>query len=116
MSAASAPFPQRSKHRYAMVLHTDEPHPHVHMVVKAVSEEGVRLNIQKARTPAGIENRSLCTSFGGLLTPRALTLAALRSFSRSRSQSSIRDFPTPLPFSGVPSSVSMGRSRPGLCS
>jgi hypothetical protein len=35
-------------HRYAMVLHTDEPHPHVHMVVKAVSEEGVRLNIKKA--------------------------------------------------------------------
>jgi hypothetical protein len=31
-----------------MVLHTDEPHPHVHMVVKAVSEEGVRLNIRKA--------------------------------------------------------------------
>jgi hypothetical protein len=37
-----------AKHRYAMVLHTDEPHPHVHMVVKAMSEEGVRLNIQKA--------------------------------------------------------------------
>jgi hypothetical protein len=36
------------KHRYAMVLHTDEPHPHVHVVVKAVSEEGVRLNIRKA--------------------------------------------------------------------
>lgn len=36
------------KHRYAMVLHTDEPHPHVHVVVKAVSEEGVRLNISKA--------------------------------------------------------------------
>jgi hypothetical protein len=35
------------KHRYAMVLHTDEPHPHVHVVVKAVSEEGVRLNIRK---------------------------------------------------------------------
>jgi hypothetical protein len=35
-------------HRYAMVLHTDEPHPHVHMVVKAVSEQGVRLNIRKA--------------------------------------------------------------------
>jgi hypothetical protein len=31
-----------------MVLHTDEPHPHVHMVVKAVSEQGVRLNIRKA--------------------------------------------------------------------
>lgn len=36
------------KHRYAMVLHTDEAHPHVHAVVKAVSEQGVRLNIRKA--------------------------------------------------------------------
>jgi hypothetical protein len=35
------------QHRYAMVLHTDESHPHVHMVVKAVSEGGVRLNIRK---------------------------------------------------------------------
>jgi len=36
------------KHRYAMVLHTDEPHPHVHVVVKAMSEDGARLNIRKA--------------------------------------------------------------------
>lgn len=36
------------KHRYALVLHTDEPHPHVHFVVKAVSEQGKRLNIRKA--------------------------------------------------------------------
>ncbi len=36
------------KHRYALVLHTDEPHPHVHLVVKAVSEQGVRLNISRA--------------------------------------------------------------------
>lgn len=36
------------KHRYAMALHTDEPHPHVHMVVKAVSEQGVRMNIRGA--------------------------------------------------------------------
>jgi len=35
------------KHRYAMVLHTDEAHPHVHLVVKAVSEQGERLNIRK---------------------------------------------------------------------
>jgi hypothetical protein len=35
------------KHRYAMVLHTDEPHPHVHMLVKAVNERGERLNIRK---------------------------------------------------------------------
>jgi hypothetical protein len=36
------------QHRYAMVLHTDHDHPHVHMVLKAVSEQGVRLNIRKA--------------------------------------------------------------------
>lgn len=36
------------QHRYAFVLHTDEPHPHVHLVLKAVSEQGVRLNIRKA--------------------------------------------------------------------
>jgi hypothetical protein len=36
------------KHRYAIVLHTDEPHPHVHMVLKAVSEQGSRLHIRKA--------------------------------------------------------------------
>jgi hypothetical protein len=36
------------QHRYAMVLHTDHDHPHVHLVLKAVSEDGVRLNIRKA--------------------------------------------------------------------
>ena len=36
------------QHRYAFVLHTDEAHPHVHLVLKAVSEQGVRINIQKA--------------------------------------------------------------------
>ena len=34
------------KHRYAMALHTDEPHPHVHVVVKAISERGERLNLR----------------------------------------------------------------------
>lgn len=36
------------QHRYAFTLHTDEDHPHVHLVMKAVSEQGVRLNIKKA--------------------------------------------------------------------
>ena len=35
------------KHRYAMALHTDEPHPHVHVLLKAVSEGGERLHIRK---------------------------------------------------------------------
>jgi hypothetical protein len=36
------------QHRYSFALHTDEDHPHVHLVLKAVSEQGVRLNIRKA--------------------------------------------------------------------
>jgi hypothetical protein len=36
------------KHRYAMALHTDDDHPHVHVVLKARSEQGWRLNIKKA--------------------------------------------------------------------
>jgi Relaxase/Mobilisation nuclease domain len=36
------------QHRYAFVLHIDEAHPHVHLVLKAVNEQGIRLNIQKA--------------------------------------------------------------------
>ena len=35
------------KHRYVMALHTDEPHPHVHVLVKAMSERGERLHIRK---------------------------------------------------------------------
>ena len=35
------------QHRYAMALHVDQGHPHVHMVVKAVSEQGGRLYIRK---------------------------------------------------------------------
>jgi type IV secretory pathway VirD2 relaxase len=37
-----------AQHRYAMAIHTDQGHPHVHMVVKAISERGERLNIYKA--------------------------------------------------------------------
>ena len=36
------------QHRYAMVLHTDQGHPHVHLVVKAQSENVERLYIRKA--------------------------------------------------------------------
>lgn len=36
------------KHRYVMALHTDTPRPHVHLVIKAVSEQGQRLHIRKA--------------------------------------------------------------------
>ncbi len=36
------------QHRYAMALHTHQGNPHVHVVVRAMSEQGVRLNIRKA--------------------------------------------------------------------
>ena len=36
------------QHRYAMVLHTDQPNPHVHLAVTAESELGHRLHIDKA--------------------------------------------------------------------
>lgn len=35
------------QNRYAMALHTDRPHPHVHLIVKAIGEDGVRLHIDK---------------------------------------------------------------------
>jgi hypothetical protein len=49
--AASRDFAREEfglKHRYAMVLHTDQAHPHVHLVVSAHDSDGGRLNIQKA--------------------------------------------------------------------
>ena len=35
------------QHRYALALHTDQDHPHVHLVVSAHRNEGGRLNIRK---------------------------------------------------------------------
>ncbi len=35
------------RHRYAMALHMDQAHPHVHLVVKAENEYGRRLHIDK---------------------------------------------------------------------
>ena len=51
LQAASRDFAREDfalKHRYAMVLHTDQAHPHVHLVVSAYNREGTRLNIRKA--------------------------------------------------------------------
>lgn len=36
-----------ARHRYAMVLHTDQRHPHVHIVLKAEDEQGRRLHVDK---------------------------------------------------------------------
>jgi Relaxase/Mobilisation nuclease domain len=69
------------KHRYAMVLHTDEPHPHVHMVVKAVSEQGVRLHIRKATLREW--RREFARHLRALGVPANATERAVRGESRS---------------------------------
>lgn len=75
------------KHRYAMVLHTDEPHPLVHVVGKAVSEEGVRLNIRKATL------RHWRQEFARQLRPRDIeanaTVRSVRGQSRAPKLDSI---------------------------
>jgi hypothetical protein len=69
------------KHRYAMVLHTDEPHPHVHMVIKAVSEQGVRLNIRKATLRHWRREFAQCLRALGV--PANATERAVRGENRS---------------------------------
>jgi predicted transcriptional regulator len=69
------------KHRYAMVLHTDEPHPHVHMVIKGVSEQGERLNIRKATLRAW--RREFARHLRTLGVPANATERAVRGQNRS---------------------------------
>ena len=62
------------KHRYAMVLHTDEPHPHVHLVVRAMGYDGQRLNIRKATLREW--RRGVCPASAELQSGRLDPLAA----------------------------------------
>jgi hypothetical protein len=39
------------KHSYAMALHTDDVHQHVHVILDARSEQGQRLDISKSKSP-----------------------------------------------------------------
>jgi hypothetical protein len=69
------------KHRYVMVLHTDEPHPHVHMLIKAVSEQGKRLNIRKATLREW--RREFARHLRDLGVPANATERAVRGENRS---------------------------------
>jgi hypothetical protein len=68
------------RHRYALALHTDKPHPYVHVVVKAVSEECVRLNIRKSTL------RDWRQAFVRHLRAHAIPAKATRSTGRSRTR------------------------------
>jgi hypothetical protein len=72
-------------HRYAMALHTDEPHPHVHLVVKAVSEHGERLNIRKATL------RDWRQQFAARLREQGVAANATERAVRGQSRTATRD-------------------------
>jgi hypothetical protein len=84
------------KHRYAMALHTDEPHPHVHVFVKALSESGQRLDIRKSTLRAwresfaerlrelGVPAKASSRQVRGISTPR-LSDGRYRSLQRGAS-------------------------------
>jgi len=73
------------QHRYAFVLHTDEPHPHVHAVVKAVSEQGKRLNITKSTL------REWRSEFARHLREQGIEANATDRAVRGQSQGAKRD-------------------------
>ena len=86
--AASREFAREEfalKHRYAMVLHTDQDHPHVHLVVKAVSEEGKRLNIRKATL------RGWRRQFAAHLRAQGIAANATERAVRGQVRATVRD-------------------------
>ena len=75
------------QYRYAMVLHTDQGHPHVHLVLKAQGENGQRLYIRKATL------REWREDFAGILRELGVaanaTPAALRGKPKDRKKDGI---------------------------
>ncbi len=69
-----------AQHRYAMVLHTDQKHPHVHMVLKAESERGRRLHIDKERL------RDWREDFARLMREQGVAANATRRAIRGQEQ------------------------------
>jgi hypothetical protein len=85
--AASRTFAREQfalKHRYVLVLHTDQDHPHVHVVVKAVSEDGERLNICKATL------REWRSRFAQQLRAHGIAANATERAARGQSRSSLK--------------------------
>jgi hypothetical protein len=86
--AASRDFAREEfalKHRYAMVLHTDQDHPHVHLVIKAMGEEGRRLNIRKATL------RQWRQEFARHLRAHGVAANATERAVRGQTRKSLRD-------------------------
>lgn len=74
-----------SQHRYAMVLHTDQPHPHVHMVVKAEADHGRRLHIDKEML------REWREDFARMMREQGVDANATQRVLRGRSRGATKD-------------------------
>src|SRR5450755_3999539 len=72
-------------HRYAMALHTDQQHPHVHLVVKAESELGRRLHIDKLLL------REWREDFARMMREQGIEANATSRVVRGRNKSQPRD-------------------------
>jgi hypothetical protein len=73
------------RHRYAFVLHTDEDHPHVHLVVKAAGEDGTRLNIRKDTL------REWRARFAAQLRARGVEANATERAARGQGGANVKD-------------------------
>jgi hypothetical protein len=75
------------QHRYAMVLHTDQKHPHVHLVVKAEHEfePGRRLHIDKAMLRRWREQFAAC------LREQGVAANATPGYVRGRARTGKKD-------------------------
>jgi hypothetical protein len=73
------------KHRYALVLHTHQEHPHVHLVVKAEGADGRRLHIDKDML------REWREDFARLMRAQGIAANATPRIVRGRSKGSTKD-------------------------
>jgi hypothetical protein len=73
------------QHRYALVLHTDQAHPHVHMVVKAEGEDGRRLHIDKEML------REWREDFARMMREQGVAANATPRVARGRNKGSTKD-------------------------
>jgi hypothetical protein len=73
------------QHRYALVLHTDQAHPHVHMVVKAEGEDGRRLHIDKETL------REWREDFARMMREQGVAANATPRVARGRNKGSTND-------------------------
>lgn len=73
------------KHRYLLVLHTDQDHPHVHVVIKALGEDGKRLNIRKPTL------REWRTRFAEHLRAQGVAANATERAVRGETRSAFKD-------------------------